>query len=173
MQSDISWYCNEWSENYDERPHRSCTVVTLAVDESFLKPRFHCDSLSPADNSGVVIWLERGADLRTAHLMPLPLAVSCFDKIQIGLTFLVPAYPGSPGQRAVKWVCVGGGTTPKIALSLEGGSGPPLKTWFLGCKQHLDRFSHLWRAHGCVRQTDDTTSVARGHVFALCACDAG
>ena len=39
----------------------------------------------------------------------MPLTVSCFSKIQIGLTFLVPAHPGSPGQRAVKRVCVGGG----------------------------------------------------------------
>jgi len=39
-------------------------------------------------------------------LMPLPLTVSCFSKIQIGFTFLLPAYPGSPGQRAVKRVCV-------------------------------------------------------------------
>jgi len=31
---------------------------------------------------------------------------SCFSKIQIGFTFLVPAYPGSPGQRAIKQVCV-------------------------------------------------------------------
>jgi len=38
--------------------------------------------------------------------MPLPLTVSCFSKIQIGFTFLVPAHPGSPGKRAVKWVCV-------------------------------------------------------------------
>ena len=38
--------------------------------------------------------------------MPLPLTVSCFSKVQIGFTFLVPAYPGSPGQRAVKRVCV-------------------------------------------------------------------
>ena len=40
----------------------------------------------------------------TAWLMPLPHTVSCFSKIQIGFTFLVPAHPGSPGQRAVKWV---------------------------------------------------------------------
>ena len=38
--------------------------------------------------------------------MPLPLTVSCFTKIQIGFTFLVPAHLGSPGKRAVKWVCV-------------------------------------------------------------------
>ena len=51
--------------------------------------------------AGVVICLERGA-----QLMPLPLAVSCFSKIQIGFTFLVLAHPGSPGQRAVKRLCV-------------------------------------------------------------------
>jgi len=34
------------------------------------------------------------------------LTVSCFSKIQIGFTFLVPAHPGSPGQRAIKRMCV-------------------------------------------------------------------
>ena len=52
----------------------------------------------------MVICLERGADLHMAQLMPLPLTVSCFRKIQICSTFLVPADPGSPGKRAVKWV---------------------------------------------------------------------
>jgi len=41
--------------------------------------------------------------LHMAQLMPLPLTVSCFSKIQIGFTFLVPAHLGSPGQRAIKW----------------------------------------------------------------------
>jgi len=41
-----------------------------------------------------------------AQLMPLPLTVSSFSKIQIGFTCLVPAHPGSPGQRAVKRLCV-------------------------------------------------------------------
>ena len=54
----------------------------------------------------MVICLERGADLHMAQLMPQPLTVSCFSKIQIGFTFLVPAHLGSPGQRAVKRVCV-------------------------------------------------------------------
>jgi len=52
----------------------------------------------------VVICLERGAELHMAQLMPLPLAVSGVSKIQIRFTFLVPAHPGSPGQRAVKRV---------------------------------------------------------------------
>ena len=52
------------------------------------------------------ICLERGADLHMAQLMPLSLTLSCSSKIQIGSTSLVPAHPGSPGQRAVKRVCV-------------------------------------------------------------------
>jgi len=54
----------------------------------------------------MVTCLELGADLHTAQLMPLPLTVSCFSKIQIGFAFLVPAHPGSPGKKAVKRVCV-------------------------------------------------------------------
>jgi len=50
----------------------------------------------------MVICLERGADLHMAQLMPLSL--TSLSKIQIGFTFLVPAQPGSPGQRAVKRV---------------------------------------------------------------------
>jgi len=34
--------------------------------------------------AGVVVCLEQGAELHTAQLMPLPLTVSCFSKIQIG-----------------------------------------------------------------------------------------
>ena len=40
------------------------------------------------------------------QLIPLPLTVSCFSKIQIGFTFLVSAHLGSPGKRAIKRVCV-------------------------------------------------------------------
>jgi len=46
--------------------------------------------------AGVVICLEQGADLHMAQLMPLPLTVSCFSKIQMAFTFLVLAHPGSP-----------------------------------------------------------------------------
>jgi len=50
----------------------------------------------------MVICLEQGADLHMAQLMPLPLTVSCFSKIQSGFTCLVPAYPDCPGKEAVK-----------------------------------------------------------------------
>jgi len=54
----------------------------------------------------MVICLERGADLHMAQLIPLPLTVSCFNKIQIGFNFLVSAHLGISGQWAVKRFCV-------------------------------------------------------------------
>jgi len=61
-------------------------------------------------SAGVVVCLERGADLHMAQLKLLPLTVSCFSKIQIGFTFLVPAHLGSPGKTAVK----------RVSLSVNG-----------------------------------------------------
>ena len=49
-------------------------------------------------SAGMVISLGRGADLHMAQLIPLPLTVFCFSKIQIGFTFLVPAHPDNPGE---------------------------------------------------------------------------
>jgi len=77
--------------------------LTLLVGRQEGHPAFK--NLS-GGGAGMVICLEQGADLHSAQLMPLPLTVSCFSEIQIGFTFLVPAHPGSPGQRAVKRVCV-------------------------------------------------------------------
>ena len=42
------------------------------------------------------------ADLHMAQLMPV--TVSCFAKIQIGFTFLVPFHLGSAGKEAIKRV---------------------------------------------------------------------
>ena len=55
--------------------------------------------------AGMVICLERGADLHMAQLMPLPLTVSCFSKIQIGFSFLVLAHPVVPDKGPLN-VCV-------------------------------------------------------------------
>ena len=67
--------------------------------------------IRPVKNRVVGCWCGYlpGARCRLAYiaqLMPLPLTVSCFSKIQIGFIFLVPAHLGSPGKRAVKQVCV-------------------------------------------------------------------
>jgi len=50
--------------------------------------------------------------MHTAQLMPLPLTVFCFSKIQIGFPFLVPAHQGSPYKEPLNGcvcvcVCVG------------------------------------------------------------------
>jgi len=57
------------------------SALTLLVGRQEGHPA--CKKLS----AGMVICLERGADLHMAQLMPLPLTVSCFSKIEIGLTF--------------------------------------------------------------------------------------
>jgi len=83
------------------------SALTLLVGRQEGHPA--CKKLS----GGVLAWLCGWSEVHTylhmAQLMPLPLshmAVSCFSKIQIGFTFLVPSYPGSPRKRAVKWACV-------------------------------------------------------------------
>jgi len=91
----------------------------LAIDWYLLQPPappvlWRCwlggrKGIRPVQNWVVGCWhgyLSGGADLYMAPLMPLPLTVSCFSKIQIGFAFLVPAHLGCPGQRAVKRVCV-------------------------------------------------------------------
>jgi len=76
----------------------------------------------------VVICLEQSADLHIGQLMPLPVTVSSFSKIQIGFTFLVPAHPGSLGKRAVKRVRkrvrVSGTCPPKVSLLVTSFLGP-------------------------------------------------
>jgi len=80
------------------------SALTLLVGRQEGHPA--CKKLHERWGAGVVISLERGADLHMFQLMPLPLTVSCSSKIQISFTFLVPADPGSPGQRAVIRACV-------------------------------------------------------------------
>jgi len=76
----------------------SALTVLVGRQEGHVKKRWW--------GAGMVVCLERGADLHMAQLMPLPLTASCFSKIQIVFTFLVLAHTGSPGQRAIKRVCV-------------------------------------------------------------------
>jgi len=81
--------------------HSAFSALTLLVGRQEGHPA--CKKLS----GGVLAWLSVWSEVHTCimtQLMPLPLAVSCFSKIQIGFTFLVPAYPGSPGKEAVKWL---------------------------------------------------------------------
>jgi len=86
-----------------------------------------------------------GADLHMAQLMPLPLIVSWFSKIQIGFIFLVPAHLGSPGQRAAKRVCVCACMC--VCIDREQAWGDIMMvSWAATSPQprrHLDWFSHF------------------------------
>jgi len=98
------------------------SALMLLVEQQEGHPA--CKKLS--GGAGVVICLERGADLHMSQLMPLSLTVSCFSKIQIGFAFLVPDDLGSPGKRAIKraWVCVWfsfGGLGPTASTSRKKG----------------------------------------------------
>ena len=55
----------------------------------------------------MVICLERGAnDLHMVQLMPLQPCHLLFQLNPEWFILLVPAYPGCPGKKAVKWLCV-------------------------------------------------------------------
>ena len=89
------------AQNYwriTEAQHCAFTALTLLVGRQEGHPA--CKK-TEWWGAGMVVCLERGADLHMAQLMSLPLTVSCSSKIQIGFTFLVPAYPGCPGKEAV------------------------------------------------------------------------
>ena len=92
--SDYCYYCAHLTAYLSGQPF-AFSALTLMIGRQEGHPA--CKKLS----SGVLAWLcpERGADLHSAQLMPLPLTVSFFSKIQIGFTFLVPAHSGGPGQR--------------------------------------------------------------------------
>ena len=105
---------NRFSKSFDDRlGGKFATNWYLNIVPSVL---WHCwlanrKGIRPVKKTkwwgaGMVICLERGADLHMAQLMQLPLTASCFIKIHIGFTFLVPAHLGSPGQTAVKRVYV-------------------------------------------------------------------
>ena len=94
----------------------------------------------------MVICLERSADLHMAQPMPLPLTVSCFSKIQIGFTFLVPAYPGIVPDKGPLNGCV------CVMLSAVG-SDEPTRGVVHGLPEHLS----LPAATRLVSQHDDGT----------------
>ena len=74
------------------------SALTLLVGRQEGHPA--CKKLSGGMLALLSAW---GADLHIAQQMPLPLTISCSNKIQIGFnlpgfTFLVPADPGGPGH---------------------------------------------------------------------------
>jgi len=81
-----------------------------------------------------------------AQLMPLPLTVSCSSKIQIGFTFLVPAYPGCPGKEAVRWLLFHA----KVTLNGEQKRQPPECN--VRCVKHVEKV-HQSQLKSMVKQS--------------------
>jgi len=120
--------------------------------------------------AGVVICMERCADLHMAQLMPLLLTVSCFSKIQIGSTFLVPSHLGSPGKRAVKRMCVIVCLVNGMLMCVSAGrlpaSVPPQAQPYsssvgLSSSSGAVSQSHTYRAAGGSPVGSQSTSVAQ------------
>ena len=99
-------------------------------------------------DAGVVICLERGAELHMAQLMPLPLTASCFSKIQIGLTFLVPAHSGSPGRRPLNGCVCKYMHVCQLVFAATARS----------CRQYVNRQR---RTRGLLRQSEDGLYLGR------------
>jgi len=86
----------------------------------------------------VVICLERGTDLHMAHLMPLPLTLSCSSEIKIGFILLVLAHPGRPGERAVN-VCARARARACVCVSVFVVNGSGVFPAFRHSLQRLQR----------------------------------
>jgi len=99
--------------------------------------------------AGVVICLGWGADLHTAQLMPLPLTVSCFSKIEIGYGTTSPTVIPDKVQRAVKWmcVCVHVYMQPcgvRACMHDGDGDGENIITWLHGPSVTVEIFCQCW-----------------------------
>ena len=112
--------------------------------------------------AGVVICLEQSADLHTAQLMPLPLTVSCFSKIQIGFTFLVLAHLGSPGKEPLNG-CVCAAARYAVTANMQ-----VLFMFYQESLQHLahDQNTNIlgqWTVIWCVSWKSQLTNDCRQH----------
>jgi len=95
----------KWLLNHTHTYAHVCCVIALFYNVWRDTDANLWNSLPVQWDDGVVICLERCADLHGAQLMPLPLTVSCFSTIEIGFTFSVPAHLGSPRKWPLN-VCV-------------------------------------------------------------------
>ena len=124
-----------------------------------------CKKLS----GGMLVWLSVWSKVQ---LMTVPLTVSCFSKILIGFTFLIPAHPGSPGKRAVKRVCLlvtSVSATKRLnrsrcRLGFFGGPKQPCIRWRLRFPHGKEHFG------GNCPQSVFSTLFARGQQWCIVQC---
>ena len=103
--------------------------------------------------AGVVVCLERGADLHMAQLMPLPLTVSCFSKIQIGLPFWYRLTRVVPEKGPLNTcMCVFSHIKVMMTMLLRGRCHRHVGQQH-GTQQQMGVVSHFYRAMLCIRGT--------------------
>ena len=98
-------------------PHHLLTLTSgwVCISHQVLRPQQYWPSVYPWNNSKIMWTSEALTNLirvcgwmqqSSSDLQKRDPPLSCFIKIQIGLTFLVPAYPGCPSVKATKLVSV-------------------------------------------------------------------
>jgi len=103
--SDVQCSCSRLSPSIMITADFPCLTQFFTGRMPFLPPnqqRRSTEGKTEWWGAGMAVYLGQGADLHMAQLMPLPLTISCFSKSRLVLTFLVLAYRGCPGKKAVK-----------------------------------------------------------------------
>ena len=93
-------HCSTYYASSVNREGVAFSALTLLVGRQEGHPA--CKKLS----SGVLVWLSAWTEVQTCICPADATATQCLLKIQIGLTFLVPAHPGSPGDKGLLNGCV-------------------------------------------------------------------
>jgi len=88
-------YTEHWFTGYLQYIHYAFSALTLLVGRQEGHPA--CKQLS----GGVLVWLSVWSELQTCIW---PTWCHCHS-LSLGFTFLVPAHPGDPGQKAIKRTC--------------------------------------------------------------------
>jgi len=109
------WYCMGcgivwWSNFFCHRLSQACHEMWNSMEFCFINSHYALPSvlwrcwLGVRKSDGVLAWLSDWSEVQMiciwsswCHCHP----ISCFTKIQIGLTFLLPAYPGCRRKEAV------------------------------------------------------------------------
>ena len=102
-----SWIASWWTAaEYSSSGCSSFSDLMLLVGQHERYPAYKKTGWWGA---GIVIYLERGTELYTAQLMPLPLTFSCLNNVQIGftyrLTWVVPDKGQLNGRVCVRCCC--------------------------------------------------------------------
>jgi len=138
----------------DKEPLNGCMyVICLQCFDTWLGDR---KGIRPVKTEWWGAGMEQSADLHLVQLMPLPLIVSCFSKIQIGFTFLVPAYPGSPGKGPFygrMYVCI------LLSNSVTHSNSSEVS----GCLQETESMLQLHAASSVLMLTYTLTSPDQHH----------